>query len=313
VTDRMITRIPPLRALAAFEAAARSLSFQKAAAELNVTPPAISQQIKVLEEYFGTALFRRLNRRMLLTEAGEIYYASISSAFSVITEATERVQRHLSPQILMIRSSPSFAAKWLLRRLPEFTASHPGIEVRLDASNEKTDFAREAVDLEIRAGNGGWPGLHVEPLFRESIVPLATPGLIEAHGLRRPADLLTGVPLIHSVKCPVGWEMWFAANELPVSASAQGYRFDRSFMAIEAAADGIGVALDSETLAEAELRSGRLVVPFRGRAGFVRQILWFVCPFPNLERRAVALFRRWLFENPDVQKGRTAADRRMPA
>jgi DNA-binding transcriptional LysR family regulator len=299
----MITRMPPLRALAAFEAAARNLSFQTAAAELNVTPSAISQQIKVLEEYLALTLFRRLNRRILLTEAGELYYASITSAFGSMVEATERIHQHLNPQILMIRSSPSFAVKWLLPRLPDFIAQSPDLDVRVDATNEKTDFVREAVDIEFRVGSGEWKGLHVEPIHRDNIVPLASPDLTRRLELQSPADLVRNVRLIHSVKCPVTWEMWLAANQLPSSIGLRGLRFDRSFMAIQAAIDGLGIALDSEVLAGADLRAGRLLVPFRGRQTFVRQMLWMVCPFENLQRGTVKRFREWLLRHPEMQGG----------
>ena len=299
--ERMITRMPPLRALAAFEAAARNLSFQKAAAELNVTPSAISQQIRILEENLALTLFKRLNRRILLTEAGELYYASVALAFSSMAEATDRIHQHLNPHILMIRSSPSFAVKWLLPRLPDFIARHPEIDVRLDGTNEKTDFAREAVDIEFRVGTGDWKGLHVEPIHRDVIVPLACPRLVEAAGLQAPTDLGKGVRLIHSVKCPVSWEMWLTANHIPASVGFRGARFDRSFMAIDAAVNGLGVALDSEVLAEADLREGRLVIPFRGRQEFVCQILWMVCPFENLQRRTVVRFREWLLEHPEMR------------
>jgi LysR family transcriptional regulator, glycine cleavage system transcriptional activator len=301
LAERMITRMPPLRALAAFEAAARNLSFQAAAAELNVTPSAISQQIKTLEEFLALTLFKRLNRRILLTEAGELYYASIASAFGSMVEATERVHSHLNPEILMIRSSPSFAVKWLLPRLPDFVTQCPNLDVRVDATNEKTDFAREAVDLEFRVGTGDWKGLHVEPLHRDNIVPLASPKLIQNLELQSPADLVRDVRLIHSVKCPVTWEMWLSANHLPSSISGRGPRFDRSFMAIQAAIDGLGIALDSETFAEIDLREERLVIPFRGRQTFVRQMLWLTCPFENLQRGAVKMFREWLFQYPEMR------------
>lgn len=309
----MITRMPPLRALAAFEAVARNLSFAKAAAELNVTPSAVSQQIKALEERLAITLFRRLNRRILLTEAGEIYYAAIASAFDAMADATERIHSHLNPQILMIRSAPSFAAKWLLPRLPEFIRRNPDIDVRLDASNEKTDFAHEAVDLELRFGAGTWEGLHVEPLHRDDIVPLASPTLVETQRLRRPEDLLLrGGPLIHSVKCPVTWEMWLAANGLRPAAALRGPRFDRSFMAIQAAVDGVGVALDSGVLAQAELRDGRLTVPFRGHRAFVCTLFWFVCPFENLRRGTVTRFRDWLFAHPEMRRAGGTAVPRAP-
>ncbi len=305
--ERMITRMPPLRALAAFEAVARNLSFAKASAELNVTPSAVSQQIKILEKHLAITLFRRLNRRILLTEAGEIYYASIASAFDAMADATERIHSHLNPQILMIRSAPSFAAKWLLPRLPDFIRRNPDIDIRLDASNEKTDFAHEAVDLELRFGAGTWEGLHVEPLYRDDIVPLASPTLVETQRLRQPESLLRGASLIHSVKCPVSWQTWFAANGLPPAAALRGPRFDRSFMAIQAAVDGVGVALDSSILAQAELRDGKLTIPFRGRRAFACTLFWFVCPFENLRRGAVIRFRDWLLAHPEMRRGNTAA------
>jgi len=290
------SRIPPLRALTAFEAAARNLSFQKAAAELNVTPSAISQQIRVLEDFLGIALFRRLNRRMLLTEAGEIYFDSVKSAFSLVSTTTARMTGDLNKKILMVRSSPSFAVKYLMPRLPHFLDRHPSIQIRIDASNEKTDFAHEAVDLEIRFGAGDTRGLYVEALPPEPIVPLVSPRLRETYSLDSPASLLAGVPLIHSVKCPLGWDEWFASFNIPTTPALPGVRFDRSFMAIDAAVSGMGVALDSETLAREELLSGQLVVPFACKDKPLRQLLWFVCPFQKLDRDAVACFREWLFE-----------------
>lgn len=307
MSQRMITRMPPLRALAAFEAVARNLSFQKAAAELNVTPSAVSQQIKGLEEHLAISLIRRFNRRIALTEAGEIYYASVSSSFGAMADATERIVHHLNPKILMIRSAPSFAVKWLMPRLADFMHRHPDIDVRLDASNEKTDFGHEAVDLELRAGKGDWKSLYVEPLFRDHVVPLATPAFVQKHRLSRPEDLLRGVPVIHSVKCPVSWDMWLAANGLP-AVMPRGPRFDRAFMAIQAALDGLGILLDSDILAAAELRDGRLITPFRGAREFTQVPFWFVCPFENRDREPVARFRDWLYGFPEMRSAAAAPD-----
>ena len=301
MTRRNLPRIPPLKALTVFEAVARNMSFAKAATELNVTPSAVSQQIKSLEKHLSTRLFRRLNRRVLLTEAGEIYHATIASAFSAIAEATARIDANLRPQILVVRSAPSFATKWLLPRLPEFFAANPDIDVRLDASNEKTDFVRETVDLEIRFGRGDWSALHVEALCRERIVPLMSPELAKRHSIKAPQDLASGVTLIHSIKCPISWEMWFAAHKIEHPAALRGPRFDRSYMAIDAARQSFGVALDSNILAQKELDRGELTSPFRATRHFVRTLYWFVCPHSNLEQDKTARFRRWLLGHPEMQ------------
>lgn len=298
--DRVHSRMPPLRALAVFEATARNMSFSRAAVELNVTPAAVSQQIKVLEGYLSARLFRRLNRRVLLTEAGELYYSSISSAFSNMATATERIGSAVVPTILTIRSAPSFATKWLLPRLPEFLAEVPNIDVRLDASNEKTDFTRENVDLEIRFGDGSWRGLHVEPLCRDIAIPLASPTLSRRYAIRSAEDLSSGVPLIHSIKCPVSWERWFAAHQVQQHDSLRGPRFDRSFMAIEAASMGLGVVLDCEILAQRELASGDLVCPVEPRCTFAQTVHWLVTPHQSLERVKTRRFRDWLLGHPDL-------------
>lgn len=301
MTQRDLPRIPPLKALAAFEAVARNMSFTKAAAELNVTPSAISQQIKILEKHLSMRLFRRLNRRVLLTETGEIYHATVASAFSAIAEATDRIDTNLRPQILLVRSAPSFATKWLLPRLPDFLATNADLDIRLDASNEKTDFVRENVDLEIRFGRAEWGTLHVEPLCRERIIPLLSPELARRHSIQAPQDLASGVPLIHSVKCPVSWEMWFAAHEIGHTIPLRGPRFDRSYMSIDAAREGFGAALDSDILAHKELARGELVSPFTMTRQFVRTLYWLVCPYRNLEQDKTARFRQWLLSHPEMQ------------
>ncbi len=300
--QRSAVSLPPLRALSAFEAVARNMSFAKAAKELNVTSSAVSQQIKILEEHLAISLFRRLNRRVLLTEAGELYYASVSAAFRTIGEATERVDSNASPRLLVVRSAPSFAAKWLMPRLGDFLLRNPDIDLRLDASNEKTDFVREAVDLEIRFGGEVWGNLHVEPLFCEPFVPLAAPSLVRKYEIKSADDLLAlGLPLIHSVKCPVDWQEWFAAQGVETPSWLRGPRFDRSFMSIQAAVDGLGVALESCVMASAEITGGSLVCVVPNPPSFLRRLYWFVCPPANLKRETVERFRHWLFSQPEMQ------------
>ncbi len=300
--ERLLSRMPPLRALAAFEAVARNRSFSRAAAELNVSVSAVSQQVKVLEGFLAAKLFKRLNRRVLLTEAGELYFAAISASFEAMADATESVNRHRSPQMLVVRAAPSLATKWLMPRLADFLAACPDLDLRLDASNEKTDFLRDAVDLELRFGKEGCAGLFVEPLCREAFVPLASPSFVERHGLTRSEHLLR-VPLIHSVKAPSDWATWFAANGLRAPARLRGPHFDRSYMALDAARDGIGVALESGILAQADLASGALISPVVSRQSFVHTLYWFVCPFEKLERDAVQRFRRWLRDHPEMRNG----------
>lgn len=300
--ERLLSRMPPLRALAAFEAVARNRSFSRAAAELNVSVSAVSQQVKILEVFLATNLFTRLNRRVLLTEAGELYFAAIAASFEAMADATESVNRHRSPQMLVVRAAPSLATKWLMPRLPAFLAAFPDLDLRLDASNEKTDFLRDAVDLELRFGKEGCSGLFVEPLCREAFVPLATPAFVERHAIAAPADLLRA-PLIHSVKAPSDWSTWFAANGLRAPSRLRGPHFDRSYMALDAALDGIGVALESGILAQADLAAGRLVTPVPSRQSFVHTLYWFVCPFEKLEREAVQRFRNWLRDHPEMRHG----------
>ncbi|WP_340107381.1 LysR substrate-binding domain-containing protein [Pikeienuella sp. HZG-20] len=309
--------IPPLKALAAFEAAARNMSFAKAAAELNVTPSAISQQIMLLEKYLAIRLFRRLNRRVLLTEAGELYHAAISPAFARISEATARIATDLQPQIIMVRSAPSFATNWLLPRLPEFMAANSDLDVRLDASNETTDFVREAVDIEIRFGKPETASLHIEPLSTERITPLASPLLARQLGILHPKDLASGVTLIHSVKCPISWETWFETHGVKYPPLLRGPRFDRSHMSIEAARMGMGVALEGQILAQEALKRRELVSPVAGAKVFLRTMYWLVCPPANLKSDKTSRFRAWILNHPEVSDSPGAvlalADRPMGA
>ncbi len=288
----MARRLPPLNALRAFEAAARHLSFTKAAQELNVTQAAISHQVKALEERLGVVLFRRLNRAMLLTDAGQSFLPPLREAFDQIANATERLYAHDARRTLTITTLPSIAAKWLVPRLGRFREAHPDIDVRIDASLHLTDFARENVDAALRYGRGKWHGMRSDRLMTEDFFPVCNPALLEGeHPLREPSDILHHT-LLHD-DSRTDWTMWFLAAGIEGGEPTRGPAFTDSSLVLQAAADGQGVALGRSALAAADLAAGRLVRPFdiSLEAEFA---YYLVCPQATAESPKIASFRAWL-------------------
>lgn len=298
----------PMRAICVFHAAARAGSISKAAAELNVTPSAVSQQIQTLEVQIGTTLMVKAGRHIALTEAGERYFASISDQIEQIIEATEHIRGFRSVTTLNVRATPTLSSKWLLPRLAALIELNPDMEVRLDATNEPTDFDRESVDIEIRHGEGRWPGLFVEGLAEEEFWPVCAPHYA-AEGSLAPADL-PGHRLIHSVKSQAQWTRWFALAGVEPRARWRKVSFDRSHMAIDAAAGGLGIALESTLMTERELSRGQLVRPVHDAPQVRLVTQWIVCPRDNLRKRKVRLFLDWLRQERDAwqaRQGRGAA------
>jgi LysR family glycine cleavage system transcriptional activator len=282
----------PLRAITVFHAVARCGSLSRAAVELYVTPSAVSHQIHALEVHLGTTLLTKAGRGIVLTEAGERYYAMIAEQVDQITEATQRIRGLRARTVLTVRATPTLSTKWLLPRLRGFLDAHPDVELRLDATTEPTDFTREAVDVEIRHGEGRWPGVFVEGLAEEVFLPVCAPSTAAAASLAA-AD----VPrhrLIHSVKSQVQWPQWFSLAGVPAGQEWQRVMFDRSHMAIDAAADGVGLALESALMMWRELRDGALVCPVRQPPRVVMTTQWIVCPTEHLKRAKVLLFIDWL-------------------
>lgn len=282
----------PLRSISVFHAVARSASISKAAQELGVTPSAVSQQIYVLEGFLGTALLSKAGRRIKLTEAGERYFAMISEKVEQIVEATDRLRGHHAVTVLSVRATPSFATKWLLPRLQNFLIQYPQFEVRLDGTNEVTDFAHEDVDVEIRHGEGNWPGLYVEGIAREQFLPVCAPGYL-AENLLAVADI-TSHKLIHSVKSQVQWEGWLDAVGAKRDQRWRRLLFDRSHMAIDAAVAGMGIALESNLMMWRELRDGTLVCPIADPPPVSLISQWIVCPHDHLRHSKVRAFIAWL-------------------
>ena len=282
----------PLRAIAVFDVVARCCSLTKAAAELYVTPSAVSQQIHALELHLGTTLLKKAGRGVALTEAGERYFEMIAEDVQRITEATQRIRGFRSRAALTVRTTPTLGSKWLLPRLQSFLGANPDVELRLNATTEPTDFSREAVDVEIRHGEGHWPGVFVEGLAEETFLPVCAPSYAPAHSLEA-ADLLQH-RLIYSVKSQLQWAPWFSAAGVAPSADLSRLLFDGSHMAIDAATDGLGVALESDLMMWRELRHGQLVCPVRNSPQFKLTTQWVVCPFDHLRKAKVQLFLEWL-------------------
>ena len=295
-------RLPPLNALRAFEAAARHLSFTRAAEELNVTQAAISHQVKALEERLGVRLFRRLNRALLLSEAGQGYLPPVRDALDAIAEATERLVARDGSGALTVSINPSVAAMWLVPRLMRFRAAHPEIDVRISADDRLADFARDDVDLAIRYGRGVYPGLHVVRLMTEDVFPVCSPALLGGpNPLRRPEDL-RHLTLLHddpidvaSGEAMADWRMWLLAARVEGVDPVRGPAFSHSNLLLQAAIDGQGVALGRTLLVAAEIAAGRLVKPFELSlpASFAYYI---VCPEATAERPKIVAFRAWLIE-----------------
>lgn len=260
-------RLPPLNALRAFEAAARHLNFSRAADELAVTPGAVSQQIQNLEDYVGAALFKRTPKGLLLTDAAQTALPALREAFDRLAEAASLLTAAVDGRRLTVSVAPSFAAKWLVPRLGLFEAAHPQVDVWLSADMEVVDFALGEIDLAIRYGAGRYPGLEVVKLMSETVIPVASPELLEASPIHTPADLANQI-LLHDGSpdaddsCP-DWSMWLAARGIRGVDGTRGPRFNQSSLVIEAAAAGRGVALAKRALAQADLDAGRLVVPLQ--------------------------------------------------
>lgn len=254
--------LPPLAALRAFEATARRMSVQEAAEELRVTASAVSHRLRTLETALGVKLFHRLNRRLVLTDAGAVYLSRIAPAFAALQAATAEIAERRTSDSLTLTAPPSFAEIWLLPRLGRFLAAHPDIELRVEASSRAVDFSREPVDASIRYGRGDWPGLLAWRLLEERLVAVCAPVLRDGPPiLSTPADLARHT-LIHSDQRLTSWTAWLRGRGHGEVRGARNLRFSQSALSLRAAADGLGVALESRIMAAGYLSAGTLVEPF---------------------------------------------------
>lgn len=303
----MARRLPPLNGLRAFEVAARHLSISSAAQELNVTPAAVSQQIKGLEAQLGLPLFRRLNRALALTEHGRLLLPGLSEGLDRIAEAVARVRAAQEGGPLTVTTNPSFASKWLIPRIDLFQKSHPGIEVRLMASMELADFRSDDVDCGIRFGRGRYDGLESVWLMSEEVFPVCSPKLLEGeHPLSCLAELKhhrllhDASPYMHDVA--PDWRMWLQAAGVDDVDPDHGLSLSPWTMVVEAAIEGQGVALGRRHLLSADLAAGRLVRPFD--LGLpIPFSHWFVYPPEALKRPKVKAFHDWIVAQAEAERG----------
>ncbi|APV48286.1 hypothetical protein BWI17_00480 [Betaproteobacteria bacterium GR16-43] len=304
------TRVPPFGTLRAFEAAARLLSFKKAAAELHVTPSAVSQQIRLLEDHVGVPLFRRLTRALELTPAGVAMYPKVREGLGFLASALASVRRPSAPNSpLVVSAPPSFSTRWLLPRLQGLAMSHPEIDLRLTSSLEMIDgradgshslFIESGGDdtIAIRYGGGEYAGARVDRIFAAEYVPVCSPRLLKGvNGLKVPADLRHHT-LIHDDTVPdekarPTWKEWLAHAGVEGIDAVRGPHFTDGSLAIEAAADGLGVALALRPLVGPDVKAGRLVIPFDA-AMPSRYAYYFVTPESVRERPDLARFREWM-------------------
>jgi LysR family transcriptional regulator, glycine cleavage system transcriptional activator len=303
----MIEHFPGLRSLRAFDAAAKHLSFTKAASEMGVTPAAISHQIKELEDQLRITLFIRTSRTMRLTREGEILYSAAHESIEVLTGALHRIKRLENRNQIRVSSTPSVAAKWLVPRLDRFLDLVPSADVRIDVSNALVDFDRDDIDVAIRFGSGKYEGLRSELLFSDSLSPVCNPAIItKEKPLRSPRDLLRH-NLIHldwdSGSVWPNWRMWMQAAGVPDFDDKRGMHFSQTSLAIQAALDGHGVALGDSNLVADDLAAGRLVKPFELSLKAPTSFSYFIITrLDTSENSIVSAFRKWCLAEAQQNK-----------
>ncbi|AWB67813.1 transcriptional regulator [Saccharobesus litoralis] len=285
-------RLPPLNSLRAFEAAARHLSFTKAAEELFVTQAAVSHQIKALEEFLGIKLFMRKNRALLLTEEGQSYHVDIKAVFESLYESTERLLAKGDKGAITVSLPASFAIQWLVPRLNLFSTQHPDIDVRIKAVDMDEGLLTDDVDVAIYFGRGNWPGLESTKLHTEYLTPVCSPNLLTLDKpLNRPQDL-EHHNLLHDSNRKY-WKLWCRKFDLKNINVNHGPIFSHSTMVIQAAVFGQGVALGHSVLARPELEAGRLIQPFQ-EVLITKNSYYLVCRSSQRDMGKIAVFRNWM-------------------
>jgi len=290
-----LVRLPPLNALRAFAAAARHLSFTRAAEDLHVTQAAVSHQIKTLEDTLGVPLFRRGTRSIHLTEAGQRYAHRVREAFQILQQATEALQDQNEAGRLTVSTMTSFAARWLIPRLGDFLSAHPEIELRLETSPIPVDLLAGEADVAVRLGPGPYEDLHAEVLLRDEVFPVCAPSLLTGpHPLNKPEDLVHHVLLQDA---GLDWGVWLKAAGVDLTATGidpyKGPGFIDSTICVQTAMAGHGVLLGRTALVADELAKGLLVAPF-DLAIESNYVYWFLCAPDRAASPRVRAFHRWL-------------------
>jgi LysR family transcriptional regulator, glycine cleavage system transcriptional activator len=304
--------LPPLQWLATFRAVMEAGSFARAGALLNLTPSAISHQMRALEGSLGRHLFLRRNRSVVPTEDAILYAASISESFARLVTATHRVAAGQGMRRLPIHCSPSFATLWLVPRLQSFLNQHPGIDISLFASHEPSRLADDGILVDIQYARPVPEHCVSIPLANETILPLASPDFARRNDLGNPEIAVSTVPLIHSLRCVVSWEQWAARYTPAALLNPRGLQFDRAHLALAAAADGLGLVMESTFQAQDFLLDGRLVKPF-GDLGLPVVAHRIVYRRHDQSHPEIMAFIGWLMEEIGPATGRTEWQRDAPA
>ncbi len=290
-------RLPPLVALRAFEAAARYASFSRAAEELCVTHGAVSHHVKSLEEHLGFPLFRRLHRRVVLTEAGEALFSKVRTAFDLLEMGTEQVVAAYTKRPLVVSCIATFSMRWLMPRLSQFHAQHPDIDLRLSAPDSPIEWPRDDIDVSIRIGRGEWPeDVEAVAFLPEAVGPVCSPGLLARCALERPEQLRQHT-LLHTETRLATWSDWLRLTGVTEVDPTMGQRFETFYFLLQAAAVGLGVAIGPNVLVADDLAAGRLVAPF----GFVPNgmSMYVLYPKSRAQHTQIIAFRDWLVEVGD--------------
>ncbi|MEB8431101.1 transcriptional regulator GcvA [Cocleimonas sp. KMM 6892] len=302
-------RLPPLNSIRAFEATARHLSFSKAAEELNVTPGAVSQQVKVLEDYLNIKLFKRRNRLILLTDEAQICLPLLTQGLDNMAHAIDLIRKQNDDKPLTITASPTFTSRWLMPRLSSFQHEFPDIDVRIDASNDLADLINDDIDVGIRFGTGEYPGLEADYLFSQSVIAVCNPELLKRKDkLKTPEDLKHHT-LLHAHgdyffidNTHVDWEMWFATVGAKGIDGRHGLHFSQHNLLVEAAIRGQGVALVGDVVVNDELKTGQLVKLFEDTDIPLKFSYYLIYPNVKSNLPRVKIFRQWLLD--EVKKVR---------
>jgi len=296
-------RLPPLNSIRAFEAVARHLSFSKAAEELNVTPGAVSQQVKVLESYLNLALFKRKNRMILLTDEAQICLPLLSEGLDKLLHGIDAIREQSNDKPLTITTPPALTSYWLLPRLSSFQKQFPDIDVRIDARNALADLVNEDIDVGIRFGTGEYPGLEADYLLSQSIIPVCSPDILQGrHRLQTPDDL-KNFTLLHAQgdffvadNTHIDWDMWCATVGVENMDTHHGLYFSQHNFLVEAAIRGQGVALVGDVIVRDELASGKLIKLFEDTDILLNFSFYLVYSKTKAQLKRVQIFKKWLFD-----------------
>ena len=291
----MADQLPPLQTLRAFEAAGRRQSMTLAAAELHVTHGAVSRQIRTLEDHLGVKLFRRMTRKIELTEVGTAFFAVVTRLLSELAREAGNVRRKNDTGRLIVSSGVSFASKWLTPRLHRLMARYPDLDVHLDVTDAEVDFAKGLVDVAVRYGAGHYPHATAERVMNETVTPVCTPEYRDLMGGLETVNALAGCQFVHENGMNANWERWFAMMGMS-AVRTRGPGYSHGSMSIEAAIRGEGVALGRSVLVAEDLAAGRLVAPFPHARLEVEWGYDLVYRPGNETHPKVCAFRSWMMD-----------------